>query len=429
MTHDPTGTLTPTRWMRRPVPAMLAAAALVVGACSAGTTDQTADADVGTIVEDAAAEPTATLDGTGPAADDTAAVADTADDADEDADPTATPTDTAAAAVTDVSPDETITLGDDVVSITEGGAYTLTGAGSAGVVVDTADDVVLILDGVDIESDTGAAIEIVEADNVAIVLADGSENRLVDAAVRTDPEVDGTIYSTADLSISGSGSLQVTANFEDGIVTKDDLEILSGSIVVDAVDEGIRGRDSISVVGGVVDITAGGDGLKTTNAESLDKGIITITGGTLTIDAGDDAIKAATTITIDDGTIDIVDSLEGIEAINITINGGDITVYADDDGINAVAGDIAADVFIAVNGGVIDVTVGAGDTDAFDANGSIVIAGGDITITAPTSAFDYDRSAEMTGGTLTVNGQQLTSIPAGQGGGRGGGGGDRRPGR
>ncbi|MEZ5230313.1 MAG: carbohydrate-binding domain-containing protein [Acidimicrobiales bacterium] len=115
-----------------------------------------------------------------------------------------------------------------------------------------------------------------------------------------------------------------------------------------------------------------------------------------------------------------------MEAINITINGGDITVYAADDGINAAAGDIAGEVYIAVNGGTIDVTVGSGDTDAFDANGAIVITGGDITVTAPTSSFDYDTTAEMTGGTIVVNGQQMTSIPESRMGGRGGGG--TRPG-
>ena len=220
--------------------------------------------------------------------------------------------------------------------------------------------------------------DVEEAGNVTIELADGSDNYLEDADARRDAEVNGTIYSTADLTISGSGSLQVTANYEDGVVTKDDFELLSGTVVVNAVDEGIRGRDSISISGGDAAITAGGDGPKTTNAESLDKGVIHITGGTLRIDAGDD-------------------------------------------GINAVAGEIATEVFIAVNGGVIDVTVGSGDTDAFDANGSIVITGGDIAVTASTSSFDYDGTAEMTGGTIVVNGEQMTSIPESRmGGGRGG---------
>lgn len=316
--------------------------------------------------------------------------------------------------------DETITLSNEQMTISQGGSYTLTGESNASVVVNTQEDVRLILDGVNIVSETGAAIVIEDADNVYVTLADGSDNYLEDASTRSDAEINGTLYSTADLAIAGSGSLTVKANYQDGIVTKDDLVITSGTIIIEAVDEGIRGRDSVTISGGAISIVAGGDGMKTTNSEEADRGYVYISGGSVTIDAGDDAIKAATFMTIDAGTINILDSYEGLEAINITINGGDITLYASDDGINAVAGDIAAEVFIAVNGGNIDVTVGSGDTDAFDSNGSIIITDGNINVTAPTSSFDYDDTAEMTGGTITVNGEQLSEIPAGHMGGGGG---------
>jgi len=340
-------------------------------------------------------------------------------------------TDPVEAADVEALPDETITLGSDVVTITQGGTYTLIGDGTAGVVIETDEDVVLVLDGARIVSRTGAAITAVSADNVYITLADGSENHLEDAATRSDTEINGTIHSAADLSISGSGTLTVVGNYEDGIVTKDDLEIASGTLVVTAADDGIRGRDSITVSGGAITVTAGGDGLKTTYADDLEKGYVHIAGGTIVVDAGDDAIKAATSMTIDDGTIEVLNSLEGLEALNITINGGDITIHAADDGINAAVGDISGEVFIVVNGGTIDVTVGSGDTDAFDSNGSLLITAGTITVTAPTSSFDADGSAQMTGGTVVVNGQQVTTLPQGMGGGFGGGGrggGGGRPG-
>ncbi|MBQ3928111.1 MAG: hypothetical protein II710_05680, partial [Clostridia bacterium] len=69
-----------------------------------------------------------------------------------------------------------------------------------------------------------------------------------------------------------------------------------------------------------------------------------------------------------------------------------------------------------------------------DANGSILVSGGTITITAQ-SAFDYDTAAWHTGGSIIVNGQEVTEIgnqfgPGGMGGrgGQGGWGGqDGRP--
>lgn len=57
------------------------------------------------------------------------------------------------------------------------------------------------------------------------------------------------------------------------------------------------------------------------------------------------------------------------------MNDGKITLYAKNDGINA-APKVNSDVAIEVNGGTIDVRMGSGDTDAFDANGNIYINGG-----------------------------------------------------
>ncbi|MBQ7499998.1 MAG: hypothetical protein IJT91_03795, partial [Clostridia bacterium] len=65
---------------------------------------------------------------------------------------------------------------------------------------------------------------------------------------------------------------------------------------------------------------------------------------------------------------------------------------------------------VEINGGDITIVMGAGDTDAIDSNGNIIITGGTIDVTGQ-SAFDYDGQAQFTGGTLIVNGQQVDSIP------------------
>ena len=83
-------------------------------------------------------------------------------------------------------------------------------------------------------------------------------------------------------------------------------------------------------------------------------------------------------------------------------------MYATDDGINATK-KADGDVLIEVNGGSINITMASGDTDAFDANGNIVINGGTIDISA-VSAFDADGSAVLNGGMVTVNGQVITEI-------------------
>ncbi|MCK4025373.1 carbohydrate-binding domain-containing protein [Streptococcus iners] len=314
-------------------------------------------------------------------------------------------------------PTKEVTLSNDGLNITEGGTYILTGSTTAGVTVETDANVRIVLAGAEISSSDTAAINVIQADNVELEIKDGTSNTVKDTSNHSDTNIEGAIHVEADLTITGNGNLTVEANFQDGIVSTDDMVVNAGNIKVTAVDDGIRGKESMTVNGGVIDVTAGGDGIKSTNDTDTTKGYTTITGGAITVKAGDDAIKAETALTIDGGTITVPESAEAMEGTNITINGGTLDVYGSDDAINA-ASTISSDIFIKVTGGDLKVAVGSGDTDAFDANGDIYVSGGTIDVTAPTSAFDFDGTAELTGGTVTVNGQQISQIVAtGPGGG------------
>ena len=63
--------------------------------------------------------------------------------------------------------------------------------------------------------------------------------------------------------------------------------------------------------------------------------------------------------------------------------------------------------------------MGAGDTDAIDSNGNIIMNGGTVSVTG-NSTFDYDGYAQYNGGTIIANGQQVSEIPNQMMGGRGG---------
>ncbi|HEM5124012.1 TPA: carbohydrate-binding domain-containing protein [Streptococcus suis] len=308
-------------------------------------------------------------------------------------------------------PTTEVTLSNDGLKITEGGTYILTGSTTAGVTVETDANVRIILAGAEISSSDTAAINVIKADNVELEIKDGTSNTVKDTSNHSDTNIERAIHVEADLTITGNGNLTVEGNFQDGIVSTDDLVINASKINVTAVDDGIRGKDSLTINGGTIDVTAGGDGIKSTNDTDTTKGYTRITGGDITVKAGDDAIKAETALTIDGGTITVPESLEALEGTNITINGGTLDVYGSDDAINA-ASTTSTDIFIKVTGGDLKVAVGSGDTDAFDANGDIYISGGTIDVTAPTSAFDFDGTAELTGGTVTVNGEQISQIVA-----------------
>ncbi|MER0122554.1 carbohydrate-binding domain-containing protein [Streptococcus sp. ZJ93] len=319
-------------------------------------------------------------------------------------------------------PTKEVTLTNEGLTITEAGTYVLKGTTAAGVTVNTTGNVRLVLAGVAISGQDTAAIYVEAADNAVLELQEGTENTVSDSKQHSDSNIEGAIHSKADLTITGTGRLTVEGNFEDGIVSSDDLVIDSGTIAVTATDDGIRGKDSVTITGGTIDVIAVDDGIKSNNDQDASKGIVHISGGTITVQAGDDGIKAESSLIIDDGQVTVTSSTEGLEGTNVTINGGIITVTATDDGINAASTAMGADIFIKVTGGTINVSVGQGDTDAFDSNGNLFISGGSINVTAPTSGFDFDGSVEFTGGDVTVNGEKKTEIIAdGPGGGFGGG--------
>lgn len=309
-------------------------------------------------------------------------------------------------------PTQTIELTNDGLSVTEPGTYILSGNTTGNITVDTDGYVRLALDGVSINSSTGSALQIDNAKKTVIQLVNDSENSIRDGATRADESIDGAIYSSDDLVFEGEGKLTVEAQFADGIVSKDSLWIKSSDITVTSVDDGIRGKDMLSISGGTISVNAQGDGLKSTNETDAGEGNLVISGGSVTIQSGDDGIKSEQKVWITGGTINVAKSVEGIEAPVIIIDGGDITVYASDDGLNASASAITTTgLSITINSGTLAVTVGSGDTDAIDSNGDIIVNGGTITITAPTSSFDFDGTGSINGGTVTVNGQTITTMP------------------
>jgi hypothetical protein len=132
---------------------------------------------------------------------------------------------------------DAVSSSDGTVTISAAGTYVLSGELTGQVVVDSAgaDVVRLVLDKAAITSETSAAIGVVDAGSVVVVLADGSDNTLADATTYADTSEDaptGALWSTADLTIGGSGSLTVTGNSNNGIVGKDGVVIAGGTIDV-----------------------------------------------------------------------------------------------------------------------------------------------------------------------------------------------------
>ena len=233
-----------------------------------------------------------------------------------------------------------VTVSDGVITITKAGNYRLSGTYSGQVKVEAADSdmVRLILDNATITNSTGAAINVVEADEVVIYTASGSKNTVSDGSSYSDTasgSPDAAIYSKSDLTLAGEGTLKVEGNYEEGIHTTDGLVIASGTLEVTAANTGIKGKDYVDILDGTVTVTATKDGIKATNDTDGNRGWVRLSGGTVNISAGDDGFKAERVLEISGGTLNITESNEGIEAQYINILDGTVNVTSSDDGINA----------------------------------------------------------------------------------------------
>ena len=252
---------------------------------------------------------------------------------------------------------------DSGVVISGSGKYVITGTlddGYISVEANANSKIWILFNGVEISSSDNACLRVDEADKVFLTLAEGTTNTLNGPEELSEEALEdgsyGVIFAHDDLTINGSGSLQINAGYKHGIKANDDLVITGGRITIKAIADGIHVNDSFRLKDASVNITAGDDGILTENEESFfylesgdiniqaeDDGIhsggnVRITGGRVAMDAGDDGIHADGNVEIEDGEIEMDSCYEGIEAATITVSGGDITIYPTDDGFNASSG-------------------------------------------------------------------------------------------
>ena len=336
----------------------------------------------------------------------------------------------------------------DTITITAEGTYVLSGSLSDGQIIINADkaEVHLVLNGVDITNTDGAAVVVEDTGDMIFVLAEGTENTLTDGETYSDTSDEAptaTLYSADDITITGTGSLNVTGNSNDGISSKNGVVITGDATVnVTAADDGIRGKDYISIESGTVTVTATGDGLKSTEDTDETQGFIALGEATVTITSGADGVQAntditvdgtdltieagggsdnaeaetggmggqpgqeqesteddtdspkgmdaAVSLTVDDGTVEINAADEGLQAAFLNINGGTVNVHSGDDGINASNSDYTIE--------------GYEDADSESDDGWVYTqSAGVVTIDhAYSDALDANRTGSTNGGLLVV---------------------------
>ena len=327
-----------------------------------------------------------------------------------------------------------VTVSGSTVTISKAGTYVISGQSDGvqiKIVADKSDDVKLVLKGVTM-TNTDAAISATSAGHVYLTLAEGITNSLSDSSSNSDEKANASLFSKVDLTINGSGILNVDGKKSNAIKANDTLHITGGTFNVTSVGDAFNVNDELNVTGATMTIDAKEDGVKVDNDDDMTVGNMYLANNTITVTAGEDGIHASGNLVIDSGTYTVNNATEGIEGKAITINGGDINVYATDDGVNAANKNAQqSDIYFTMTGGNLTVEVGQGDTDPIDSNGNITVTGGTIKMIGQ-SGFDFDGTATYTGGDIYLNGEKQTdivnSMPGGGGPGEGPQGGGPAPG-
>lgn len=217
-----------------------------------------------------------------------------------------------------------------------------------------------------------------EADDFRYVKSGSSYKK-----VASDYRGSGTMYALTQ-SCKGVkvGEIKYEVESDDGTVTEYTVSSDKYCLVVDGGSINIAGTD---------------------DALHVNSGNLIVNDGEITVSTFDDGLTCDLLLRVNGGSINVTDSYEGLEGAYVEIVGGRINVNSSDDGINAASDDASIVEHIIIKDGEVVVYA---DGDGLDSNGSILIAGGSVTVYGPTSGadggLDADRGIVVTGGTLVA---------------------------
>lgn len=198
-------------------------------------------------------------------------------------------------------------------AVQEDSVYAVSGKLKGSIIIDIGDAYKfdLELQGLSLVSDLTNPITVISGDKVSITAKSGHENYIYDMRQTIDDtdqsQYSAAIYATVDLKIGGNGKLTLISKNNNGIHTKDDMEVKNLTLLVYCVDNALKGNDSVQITGGILTLIAtDGDGIKTKNTDISSKGNqrgnVTITGGVIDLYAACDGIDAANDVLIDQQT-------------------------------------------------------------------------------------------------------------------------------
>lgn len=293
---------------------------------------------------------------------------------------------------------------EDAVKITAAGTYVITGRHSS-ITVSAPDSakVRIILKNATVQNSSGPAIYITAADKVFITAYKGTVNTVSDGSTYSSDfdgtNVDGAVFSKAELTLNGEGTLNVTGSYKCAVVSKDDLIICGLTLNAKSLGSAIEGKDCVKSKDSTVTVTSSGDGIKSTNSEDTARGFVYIESGLFNITAAKDGIQAETLVKLSGGEINVTSGGGAPEKVSSGGNGRAPFESSSSDDEESTKGIKAGSLILAEGGSI---TVSSAD-DTVHSNGDVQINGGKFTLSSGDDGIHADNALIINSGEITVS--------------------------
>ncbi len=328
----------------------------------------------------------------------------------------------------------------------------------------------LTLNGLDLTSKRGPAINSQSGKRVYLHIANGTTNRLTDCATYQDDHYTmagsanedrkGALFTEGHIIVSGYGALVVAGKYKHAIVTDGYYYQRPGTTVVvtEAVKNGIHVKgdsdDGIGakIAGGLIYATVSGTagkGLKCDMDIVVEGGKLNITtSGNATYDSDSkdtssaSGLKSDTNINIKGGTLELKSSGSGGKGLSadadIIFDGGTTNIsttggqYKYSSQLTSSPKGIRADGNITINGGNVNISVtGKSEgSEGLESKNTITFNGGNVIINSYDDGINASKAMVVNGGrvyahatnndgidsngTITINGGLFIGIGSGQ---------------
>ena len=226
----------------------------------------------------------------------------------------------------------------------------------------------IILNGLSLTSQQGAALDIKSGKRVDLELVEGTVNTLVDYA---SGEQKGALYCKGHMEVSGAGSLSVTGNAKHAICTKEYLQLKKST-------------------GAITIVSAASDAIHAGQYFQMNGGTLTVDGSTM-----GDGIQVETamrdSITEEKDTLSIPDLTKNHNG-QIIIKGGTINMDIDHEDCKG----LKCDSLVTISGGTIAINANAGGSRGIQSEGNMTIS-------------EISGDDNPTSITINVNGRRCTN--------------------